>query len=115
MKFSIKDFFIECDQIRSFLRIWSHLLKKSLMENFNVCVVLSYTHDTLDVKNVYYIKSTKGLERCKRCKSPSKVPVLIKLFLWAILVKNLGKYFNHFKIVIKVILVYFIMKVFCKL
>ena len=34
MKFSIKDFFSKCDQIRSFLRIQSHLLKKSLMENF---------------------------------------------------------------------------------
>ena len=34
MKFSIKDFFSKCDQIRSFLRIWSHLLKKSLMKNF---------------------------------------------------------------------------------
>ena len=34
MKFSIKDFFSKCDQIGSFLRIWSHLLKKSLMENF---------------------------------------------------------------------------------
>ena len=34
MKFSIKDFFSKCDQIRSFLRIWSHLLKKSLTENF---------------------------------------------------------------------------------
>ena len=33
MKFSIKDFFSKWDQIRSFLRIWSHLLKKSLMEN----------------------------------------------------------------------------------
>ena len=33
MKFSIKDFFSKCDQILSFLRIWSHLLKKSLMEN----------------------------------------------------------------------------------
>ena len=31
-KFSIKDFFSKCDQIRSFLWIWSHLLKKSLME-----------------------------------------------------------------------------------
>ena len=29
MKFSIKDFFSKCNQIRSFLRIWSHLLKKS--------------------------------------------------------------------------------------
>ena len=34
MKLSIKDFFSKCDQICSFLRIWSHLLKKSLMENF---------------------------------------------------------------------------------
>ena len=34
MKFFIKDFSSKCDQIRSFLRIWSHLLEKSLMENF---------------------------------------------------------------------------------
>ena len=34
MKFSIKDFFSKCDQIRSFLRIWKHLLKKFWMENF---------------------------------------------------------------------------------
>ena len=34
MKFSIKDYFSKWDQIRSLLRIWSHLLKKSLMENF---------------------------------------------------------------------------------
>ena len=39
MKFFIKDFFSKCDQIRSFLRIWSHLLKKSLMENFIFCAV----------------------------------------------------------------------------
>ena len=30
MKFSVKNFFSKCDQIRSFLRIWSHLLNKSL-------------------------------------------------------------------------------------
>ena len=34
MKISIKDFFSQCHQIQSFLRIWPHLLKKSLMENF---------------------------------------------------------------------------------
>ena len=34
MKFSIKDFFSKCDQIRRKLRIWSHLLKKSLIKNF---------------------------------------------------------------------------------
>ena len=30
IKFSIKDFFSKCDQIHSFLWIWSHLLKKIL-------------------------------------------------------------------------------------
>ena len=35
--FSIKDCCSKCDQIRSFQRIWSHLLKKSLMENFIFC------------------------------------------------------------------------------
>ena len=33
-KFSGKDFLSKCDQIRSFLRTWSYLLRKSLMENF---------------------------------------------------------------------------------
>ena len=32
MKFFIKNFFGKCDQIRRKLRIWSHLLKKSLIE-----------------------------------------------------------------------------------
>ena len=40
MKFSIKDFFSKCDQIRRKLRISSHLLKKSLMENLIFCAVL---------------------------------------------------------------------------
>ena len=40
MKFSVKDFFNKCDQVRSDLRIWSRLLKKSLMENFIFCAVL---------------------------------------------------------------------------
>ena len=39
IKFSIKDFFSKCDQIPSFLRIWLHLPKKSLMENFIFCAV----------------------------------------------------------------------------
>ena len=34
IKLSMKDFFSKYDQIRRKLRIWSHLLKKSLMENF---------------------------------------------------------------------------------
>ena len=39
MKFSIKDFFSKKDQIPSFLWIWSHLLRKSLMEKFILCAV----------------------------------------------------------------------------
>ena len=39
MKFSIKEFFSKCDQIRRKLWIWSYLLKKSLMENFIFCAV----------------------------------------------------------------------------
>ena len=38
-KFSIKDFYSKCDQMCSFLQIWPHLLKKSLMENFSFCAV----------------------------------------------------------------------------
>ena len=38
-KFSIKDFFSKCDQIRRKLQIWYHLQKKSLMENFIFCAV----------------------------------------------------------------------------
>ena len=33
MKFSIRDFFSKCDQIRRRLRIWSDLLKKSVLES----------------------------------------------------------------------------------
>ena len=40
MKFSIKNFFSKGDQIRSFMRIWSHLVKKFLMENFIFCAVI---------------------------------------------------------------------------
>ena len=45
MKFSIKDFFSGCDQVCSFLQISAHLLKKSLMENFFVCVQCNTSND----------------------------------------------------------------------
>ena len=40
MKFSITDFFSKCDQILSKLQIWSHLLKKTVTENFIFCAVI---------------------------------------------------------------------------
>ena len=41
IKFSVKDFFSKYDHIRRKLRIWSHLLKKTLMENFIFCFLCS--------------------------------------------------------------------------
>ena len=41
MKFSIKDFFSKYDQIRWKLRVWSHLLKKSIIEKFIFCTALT--------------------------------------------------------------------------
>ena len=51
LKSSIKDFFSKCDQIRRKLRIWSHLLKKSLVENFLFCAVLDICIFILGITN----------------------------------------------------------------
>ena len=64
MNFSIKDFFSKSDQIRSFLRIWSHLLSKSLMENFIFCAVCClnqgrFTEDILNGKLNILCKATR--------------------------------------------------------
>ena len=45
MKFSIKDFFSKFDRIRMKLRIWWHLVKKFLNENFIFCAVWSSWDD----------------------------------------------------------------------
>ena len=45
MKFSTMDFFRKCDQICSSLRIWLHLLKKSLVENCIFCAVSQKKQD----------------------------------------------------------------------
>ena len=55
MKFSIKVFFSKCDQIRCSLRIWSHLLKKSSMENFSFCAVLCQLIEC-DIGNIFLEK-----------------------------------------------------------
>ena len=54
MKYSIKDFFSKRDQIRRKLRIWSHLLKKSLLENFIFCAV-SVTISYLIASNLFSV------------------------------------------------------------
>ena len=50
MKFLIENFFSKCEQTSNILRIWSHLLKKTLMENFISCAV-----------NLFWLKIEKCL------------------------------------------------------
>ena len=52
MKFSVKDFFSKCRQILRKLWIWSHLLKKSLMESFIFCAVLAFSNISIDTELV---------------------------------------------------------------
>ena len=61
MKFSVKGFSSICDQIRSFLRIWLHLMKKSLMENLIFCAVPSkfWIHITYEFR-----QSTDPRDQC---------------------------------------------------
>ena len=58
MKFSIKSFFSKCDQIRRELRIWSHLLKKCLIENF-IFSAVKKGHVTQWVWLLYCIRSSR--------------------------------------------------------
>ena len=60
-KFSIKDFFTKCDQIRRKLWIWSHLLKKSLMENFILCDRWFVFNKHCN-KNIYFDNSWEPLD-----------------------------------------------------
>ena len=53
MKFSIKNFFSKCDQVSSFLRIWSHLLKETLMENSIFCAVSGGSKELRDYAIFY--------------------------------------------------------------
>ena len=64
MMFSIKEFFSKCDQIHSFLRIWSHLLKKSLMENFIFCAV-TFLWNTTEYSGKLFWDSFFSLEDFK--------------------------------------------------
>ena len=64
MKFLIKDFFGKCDQIRSFLRIWLHLVKKSLIENAIFCAVNVMGPANSAVVCCY--NSTKKLKKVQR-------------------------------------------------
>ena len=61
MKFSMKNFFSKCDQIRMKLRIWLDLLKNSLMENFIFCAVWDRRKwETYNTRNRFIHKLLKS-------------------------------------------------------
>ena len=52
----MKNFSSKCDQIRVKLRILSHLLEKSLMENFIFCAVSVVSLSLFEKKRFLYYK-----------------------------------------------------------
>ena len=54
--FPFKDFLSKCDQIRRKLQIWSHLLKKSLMENIflAVCCDVQEKYSIFTLFNLFF-------------------------------------------------------------
>ena len=92
MKFSIKDFFSKCDQISNFLRIWSYLLKRSLMENFIFCAVMK-TEGATDEKSASMLQS---LDFCKTFKSKQNQDYLLCLTFFRALERLHFKQFNTF-------------------
>ena len=66
MMLFIKYFFSKCDQIHRKRRIWTHLLKKSLMENIIFCAVKSAC-----TMSSYFIKGLWNV-------SPFKISILIE-------------------------------------
>ena len=55
MKFSIKDHLSKCHQIHTKLRIWLHLLKKYLMENFIFVQYKVYSQSLLSRANYFAV------------------------------------------------------------
>ena len=84
MKFSIKDLISKCYQICS-LRIWSHLLKKSFMENFIFSAVLKTVFSVLLKKCECIWKTSVGIVvmvyfvRLKKCGLISHEVVLVSV------------------------------------
>ena len=79
MKFSIKNFFTNCDQIRRKLRIWSYLVKKSLMENFIFCAVSENTE--VSQKEIDNCHSARRLSRIGK---PANQKCCTKWSFWKI-------------------------------
>ena len=81
MKFSIKDLFSKCDQICRKMQIWSHLLKKSIMENFIfVCSVRNMI--TYDAELLYDVLNYKSLPQIFNIFKANRYKTELNFYLW---------------------------------
>ena len=81
-KFTIKDFFSNCDQNRSFQRVWSHLLKKSLIENFIFCAeFISNYVQTLRIDYIPFFRNDHSTNIQFTCNRNSRSSVTLTVGL----------------------------------
>ena len=83
MKFSIKNIFSKYDQIRRKLQIWSHLPKKSLMENLIFCAVKLMKLPAAYTLNIKTEVIKLQHYRLKKCSSET-LSIFWKTAMWKI-------------------------------
>ena len=58
--FSFKDFFNKCEQTRSFIQTWSHLLTTSVNEKFNFCAVpktkIAKQNTVIEIETLMFVR-----------------------------------------------------------
>ena len=87
MNFFIKNFFSKCDEIHSFLRIWSHFLQKSLMENFIFCAMLAPIWRCPGKFHHIYLKWLgKFTDSIWISNHIGKIKIMFQHFLWGIVI-----------------------------
>ena len=108
IEFYIKDFFSKCGQIRSFLRIWSYLLKKSLTENFIFCAVWTscckISTMIPEMANNYLVHNAVNKMVCAKIFDSWNIYFDCPIF-WR---KNLGKMSRDLNLYTKIILTLYI-------
>ena len=83
MKFFMKDFFSKCDQIRKKVPIWSHLLKKSLMENIFGALLCTFSWRSTPFHLSYILFGSMGVCAAlldKRNVFPPKIVFIYRVF-----------------------------------
>ena len=107
VEFFIRHFFSKCNQIRSFLRVCSHLPKKSLMENFIFCAVTIAAETLLEKtsslrfshKSVWIFEQAIFQSICQQQLLWIPITVGTKIgdkgLLWKIKLPSSGRHFHH--------------------